>query len=78
MGQNHIDEVMAYMPWKLEALTLTCKRDGLLDADVEKILRGEHLHEKNDKTAGGYVPVTAIVDESCRLQEGVGQGAENN
>lgn len=36
MGQNHIDEVMAYMPWKLEALILACKRDGLLDADAEK------------------------------------------
>lgn len=36
MGQNHIDEVMAYMPWKIEALTLACKRDGLLDADAEK------------------------------------------
>lgn len=22
LGQNHIDKVMAYMPWKLEALTL--------------------------------------------------------
>ena len=42
-----------------------------------KILRGEHLHEKNDKTAGGYVPVTAIVDESCRLRVGVGHGTEN-
>lgn len=35
MGQNHIDEVMAYMPWKLEALILACKRDGLLDADAK-------------------------------------------
>lgn len=34
--------------------------------------------KKNDKTAGGYVPFTAIVDESCRLRAFIGQGADNN